>query len=451
MRSVLAAVPLTLLLLLLACDGGGGSTAEAPAVPSWSAPATLDEAPSLDLGTLVGGAQGPAALVWRRGGPGSDGALLQEVAVALIGVEGAWPAPTVLRPVQPGRVPDVPAAAVDRQGRGWALWFESFPPSGTTTVLAEAPLDLPTASPWGPVGKAFMLPGDGFADLQVAAGSDGSARVAWQQGEGVFGLVATAAFDPRAGVWGALVNPGGTGGAGMSAPRLAGDGLGGYALEFFRANDQPIGEAWAYAPGTAAEGSITGWEPAVQSSLASHTLAWGADGQGALEAWLLYDLSVHPHREAWPRRRSASGAWTVGEAVVLPRPAEELAVFRDASGAGWLAGSGSEGLWVAPLPDLTPGGARLLLASPSLATDLVGLRDAAGRPALLWIQRRDGAVEGIGFSRLEAGAWSAPVRLSGTAGVPVSALRAVAAVGGLLAAWEEPGTGTRRLRVARWR
>lgn len=445
------ALPTLLALGLLACGGGASPTAGALPAPAWSAPVTVDEAQSLDLGGLVAAETGPAALVWRRGVAATDGSILQEVAAARIGAEGTWPAPTVLRPGQAGRLIDVPAVAVDRQGKGWALWFESFPTSGTTTVLADASLDLQAASPWWKVDKAFIFPVNGFARLQVAAGSDGSARVAWQQGEGAAGVVATAAFDPRAGVWGALANPGGTAGAGMSTPNLAGDGLGGYALELFRANDQPIGEAWAYAPGSGAEGHIPGWEPAAQSNLASHTLAWGADGQGGLEAWLVYDLSANPHREAWPRRRTPQGVWTVGDAVPLPRPAEALVVFREASGAGWLAGSGSEGLWVAPLTGTTPGAAQVILAAPAQATEVVGVRDAAGQPALLWIQGRNGAVEGIGFSRLVGGAWSAPGLLPGTAGRAVGKLRASAGPGGLVAAWREPGDRTQRLRAARWR
>lgn len=439
----------SLILLLLAC--GGGSAPQPAAPPAWGAPATLDEAPSLDLGSLVAAERGPAALVWRRGVAATDGSLLPEVVIARIGAEGAWPSPAVLRPSQAGRVPGVPTAAVDRTGRGWVLWFESFPPSGTTTVLAEAPLDLAAATPWGPVDKALMLPGNGFSGLQVAVGSEGSARMAWQQGEGVSGVVATSAFDPGPGVWGAVSNPGGLGGAGMSTPRLAGDGGGGYVLELFRANDQPIAEAHAYGPGAGPAQAVPGWEPAAQSAMASHRLAWAADGQGGLEAWLLYDLSAHPFREAWPRRRDARGAWTVGEAVPLPRPAEALAVFREASGAGWLAGSGAEGLWVAPLAGVTPGSATLLLPAPSLASDLIGIRDASGRPALLWVQRRNGGVEGIGFSRAVDGAWSAPGLLPGTAGAPVGHLRAAAAPGGLVAAWQETGDRTQRLRVARWR
>lgn len=451
-------LPASLVLGLLACGGGAGTSAVSqPSGPSWSVPVTVDERQTLTLGALVSDGSGVTALLWRRGVPDGSGAILLEQAGARQKSDGAWGSAEVLDPAEAGAAQGIPAAAVDAQGRGWMLWFTEYGSAGSaSTELRGVPLDLRAATPWVPPQHQFIFPAGGYSGLKVAVGSDGTARAAWVFPGRSTGtsmdvpMVWTSRFG-AAGVWESPVNPGGTAGAGMSLIGLVGDGLGGYALEQFRANDQPIGEAQSYLRGQGQESAVPGWEPPVQSALASHTTAWARDGQGGLEAWLVYDQASAPFREAWPRRRNAQGEWNVGGAVSLPRPAGTLAVFREPSDAGWLAGSGSEGLWVAPLSGVTPGTARLLVASPSLASGLVGVRDAQGRPALLWIQSRNGVVEGIGFTRLDAGAWTPPLLLPGTAGSAPQNLRASAGPGGLVAAWEQPGDRTFLLRTAVWR
>lgn len=444
---------LLLLAGLSACGGGGGGGGATPsALPAWSAPVTLDEQQSLTIGALVSDGAGAAAVFWRRGVADGNGAILPELAGARLQADGRWAGPTAIQPAAPGKAYGLPAVAVDRLGKGWVMWLTESVPNGQSTVMEGAPINLRGASPWGTVDKAYILPGTGYSNLRLATGSDGSARAAWSQPvSGAAPLVATSAFNTTSGVWGQVSNPGGSHGAGMSLAGLVGDGLGGYALELYRANDQPAAEGYAYAPGTGVETMVPGWEPAAQSGLPSHTTAWAADSQGSLEAWLVYDLGMTPFREAWPRHRNAQGTWTVGASVGLPRPAETLTVFREASGAGWLAGSGSEGLWVAPLNGVTPGAAHLLVAAPSLATNLVGVRDASGRPALLWIQRRNGTVEGLGFSYLTGGSWTTSTLLPGTAGSDPRNLQAGAGPGGLVAAWEQPGGRTVVLRTALWR
>jgi hypothetical protein len=159
-----------------------------------------------------------------------------------------------------------------------------------------------------------------------------------------------------------------------------------------------------------------------------------------------------PQRQAWPRSRATSGAWTVGDKVSLPRPAQNLVAFREAGGTGWLAGLGSEGLWVAPLSGAAPGTPRTLLPMSTTTEVMVGTREASGRPALLWIQRGAGGVhEGVGFSRWDGAAWTAPAILPGTAGKSIQRLFAVPGPAGLLAGWVEVGDRVLLFRTALWK
>jgi hypothetical protein len=83
---------------------------------------------------------------------------------------------------------------------------------------------------------------------------------------------------------------------------------------------------------------------------------------------------------------------------------------------------------------------------------MVGTRDAAGRPALLWIQRGAGGVhEGVGFSRWDGVVWTAPAILPGTAGKTIQRLFAVPGPMGLLAGWVEVGDRVLLFRTSLWR
>ena len=119
---------------------------------------------------------------------------------------------------------------------------------------------------------------------------------------------------------------------------------------------------------------------------------------------------------------------------------------------GWLAGLGSQGLWVAPLTGVTPGPPRALLPATTTTEVLIGARDSAGRPALLWVQRGTGGTdEGIGFSRWDGAAWTAPVILPGTEGRSIQRLFATAGPSGLMAGWVDATTSTLRFRTALWK
>lgn len=453
----------TIASLIAACGGGGGgsstsassSSSGAQATPAWSTAVTLDERNSLASGTLAADGSGTVAVLWRRGAQNGSGQVVSDQMAARLNADGTWSPAQVVEAGEADATVGIPTAAVDTQGRGWMLWFAEYGSgSSASTELRSVALDLNAATPWGTGSHAFIFPTTGYGNLQLAVGSDGSARAAWDQpGEGSTGdmttLVGTSRFG-TGGVWEAPDIPGSNAGIGMGLASLCGDSKGGSVLELVRVNDLPMGEAHDYPVGGGAASGVAGWEPAVQATSAAHSTAWAIDGQGGMEAWLMY-YSDSAHRTAWPRRKLAGGSWTVGDAVTLPRPAETLAVFRDASGAGWLTGAGSEGIWVAPLSGLAPGSEQLLLAAPSLASELVGVRDASGRPALLWIQQRNGTVEGIGFSRLDGSQWTEPVILPGTAGLVLQNLHAAAGPGGIVATWEQGGVRTTLLRAALWR
>jgi hypothetical protein len=462
--------------LLAACGGGGGggssssstssssssssgsssSSSGVQANPAWSAAITLDERNSLASGSLAADGSGAVAVLWRRAAQNGSGQVVTDQVAARLNPDGSWSPAEVVEAGEYGATVGIPTAAVDDQGRGWMMWFAEYGSgSSAATELRSVALDLKATTPWSPSSEAFIFfSTTGYGNLQVAVGSDGTARAAWDQpGEGSTGdmttLVGTSRFG-AGGDWETPDIPGSNAGIGMGLVSLCGDGKGGSVLELVRVNDLPMGEAHDYPVGGGAASGVPGWEPAAQATSAAHSTAWAIDGQGGMEAWLMY-FSDSAHRTAWPRRKLAGGSWTVGDAVTMPRPAESLAVFREASGAGWLSGAGSEGIWVAPLSGLTLGSEQLLLAAPSLASELVGVRDASGRPALLWIQQRNGTVEGIGFSRLDGSQWTAPLILPGTAGLVLHNLHAAAGPGGIVATWEQGGNRTTLLRAALWR
>ncbi|HJW34346.1 MAG TPA: hypothetical protein VJ505_13450 [Holophagaceae bacterium] len=418
------------------------------------------DANSLVDSCLTGDGAGSALLVWRHGAQDGAGHGIHEVLTARVKADGSWTAPAVLEAGEAGSTLGVPAAAVDARGKGWVLWFsESGSGGSASTEVRAAPVDLKAVSPLGSPGHSFIFPTGGYSQLRVAVGSDGSALAAWTypRFEAVSGATFSSVAVSRFGasdVWAAPVSFHQNQFSTQVLMGLGSNGLGAYALEQGTGDDAFLqAEGYDFAPGASTATAIAGWEPASQTALFAHATAWTVDGQGGLEAWLRYD---HPAtgealRQAWLRRRSAAGAWTLGEAVTLPRPAESMGVFREPSGAGWMAGTGPEGLWVSPLSGVTLGSAQLLLAAPATARNLVAVRDAAGCPALLWIQRRNGTVEGLGFSRMEAGAWTTPSLLPGTAGVGMQNLRAVAGPGGLVATWEQIGDRVMLLRAAIWR
>ncbi len=445
--------------LLLACGGGAGTEAASLHTPAWSAPRTLDTNPLVDS-DLTGDGAGGAMLVWRHGGQDGAGHSIQEVLTARVNVDGSWTAPAVLEAGEAGSTLGGPVAAVDARSKGWALWFsESGSGGSASTEVRAVTVDLKAASPFGAPHHPFIFPTGGYSQLRVAVGSDGSALAAWSYPRfeavtgATFSSVAVARFG-ASDVWAAPVSFHQNQFSAQMLMGLAGNGQGAYVLEQGTGDDAFLqGEGYDFAPGLMTAAGVAGWEPAAQTALFAHATAWAGDGQGGLEAWLRYD---HPAtgealRQAWPRRRSAAGVWTLGDAVTLPRPAAFLGIFRESGGTGWMAGTGPEGLWVAPLTGVSPGNAQLLLAAPATAENLLAVRDAAGRPALLWIQRRNGTAEGIGFSCLEAGAWTAPTLLPDTSGAGMQNLRAVAGPGGLVATWEQFGDRVLLLKAAIWR
>ena len=455
-------LPLTALLILSACGGGGGGTATAtptPPMPTWQTPVDLVSF-GYDQGTLLAGdGKGGVMAAWTHMGVDGGGTSYWELMAARLGADGTWEAPKSLEVVSGTNTLQAPVAALNDQGKGYVAWFSAIPRS-TTTALRTVPVDLKATAPFGTRTAAQALDLRGLSDLHLAVGSDGSALAAWsylRTNEFVTAYPTIQSSRFGAGIGWSLpahhwLNPFSY--QGLNG--LPGDGRGAYFLGFTTGDD-----AWAenqvadFPLGLEASTFVTGWMPASQVTLPSnYQAAWALDGQGRVDAWMLYAIAGEgdPERQAWPRTRSAAGTWTVGDKVSLPLSTRSLAAFREASGTGWLAGLGSQGLWVAPLSGMTPGSPINLLPATTQTEVMVGTRDATGRPTLLWIQRGTGGTyEGIGCSRWDGVRWTVPLILPGTAGKVVVSLSAVAGPGGLAAGWVELGDRTYLLRTALWK
>lgn len=456
--------PFAALLLLFACGGGGGGAAPStpiatPAIPSWQTPVDLVSL-GYDQGALLAGdGKGGVIAAWVRTGVDGGGTPYWELMAVRLGPDGVWEAPKSLEVNTGTNLIQAPVAALNDQGKGYLAWFSAIPRS-TTTALRTVSVDLKASSPFGTRMAAQALDLRGLADLHLAVGSDGSALAAW------FYLRTNGFVTDYPTIQSSRLAPG----AAWSLPihhwlnpyshqgldGLRGDGRGAYFLGFATGDD-----AWSenqvadFPVGQETSSFVAGWMPVSQVALpANHQAAWALDGQGRADVWMVYPLATvgNPELQAWPRTRSAAGTWTVGDKVALPLPTRSLTAFREASGAGWLAGLGSQGLWVAPLSGMTPGAPITLLPATTQTENVIGTRDAAGHPALLWIQRGTGGVyEGIGFSRWDGSAWTTPGILPGTVGKAIQRLFAVAGPAGLAAGWVEVGDRTLLLRTALWK
>lgn len=450
--------------LVVACGGGGGAgnaktvTSPSPSAPSWQAPVDLAATGYAGGATLAGDGKGGAVAAWIRSGTDGGGAPYWEQVAARLRADGTWQAAQALESSYASDGLKDPVLALDDRGKGLIAWLSPVP-RATTTALRTVPVDLAAATPFGARSTALALELKTPSDLRLAVGSDGSALAAWM------GLRTDSAVTDYPTVQASRLGPGAAWGAPTSyhlnmfshqgIDSVGSDGKGGFLLEFATGDDAwRENEAVAFASGTGLTAAVPGWQPLSQQALpAAHQTAWELDLQGNLEAWLLYPTAGDgdPQRQAWPRTRSAAGAWTIGDKVGLPLPAQRIALFRGVGG-GWVAGLGSGGLWVAPLTGLTVGTPTTILPAGSTTEVMVGVRDAAGRPALLWIQRGVGGVsEGIGWSRWDGAGWTAPAILPGTAGKGIQRLLATAGPGGLLAAWVEVGDRTLLLRTALWK
>src|SRR5512133_1409959 len=455
----------TLLGLLVACGGGGDATTQvqAPApspVPAWQAPVDLAASSYMGGALLAGDGKGAVLAAWMRTGVDSGGTPYWEQMAARLRADGTWEAPLALDGASGSNGLQFPVAAMDARGKGFIAWFDAVPRS-TTTRLRTVPVDLGSPTPLGARATALTVDLKAPTNLHLATGSDGSALAAWSglrtdPALGVdFPTVQVSRLE-AGGAWGTPQSHRLNMYSSQFLHDLAGDGRGAYTLDFSTGDDASVENvAVDYALGASTAVAIAGWGPLSQLALPTgHPSVWSLDAEGRLETWLLYGVAGEgdAQRQAWPRSRATSGTWTVGDKVSLPLPARSLVAFRSAGDAGWLAGLGSEGLWVAPLSGAAPGTPRTLLPLPTTTEVMVGTRDAAGRPALLWIQRGAGGVhEGVGFSRWDGAAWPAPAILPGTAGKTIQSLFAVPGPMGLLAGWVEVGDRVLLFRTALWK
>ncbi|WP_257311652.1 hypothetical protein [Geothrix fuzhouensis] len=453
----------TLLCLLAACGRGGDATTQTPApppAPAWQAPVELANSSYMGGALLAGDGKGAVLAAWMRTGVDAGGTPYWEQVAARLRADGTWEPPQTLDGASGINGLQFPVAALDAQGKGLIAWFDAVPRS-TTTRLQTVPVDLGSPTPFGARATALTVDLKAPTNLHLATGADGSALAAWS------GL----RMDPTLGVdfptvQAARLEAGGAWGTPQShhlnmyssqfLHDLAGDGRGAYTLDFSTGDDASVeNEAVDYAMGANTPVGIAGWGPLSQQTLPTgHPSVWSLDAEGRLETWLLYGVASEgdAQRQAWPRSRATSGAWTVGDKVSLPLPARSLVAFRATGDTGWMAGLGSEGLWVAPLSGAAPGTPRTLLPMSTTTEVMVGTRDASGRPVLLWIQRGAGGVhEGVGFSRWDGAAWTAPALLPGTAGKTIQSLFAVPGPRGLLAGWVEVGDRVLLFRTALWK
>lgn len=462
------------LALVVACGGGSGSggsaaiTSPAPIPPAPAAPAWQ---PTVDLVTtgytsgaaLTGDGRGGAVAAWIRTSTDAGGTTHWEQMATRLRADGTWDPPQTLEATTAsGGLKDA-VLALDGQGRGRIAWLSPVP-RDTTTALRTVPVDLNATAPFGARATPMVVGLKAPSDLRLAVGSDGSALAAWT------GLRSDAAITDCPTVQASRLDPAGTWATPASyhlnmfshqgIDSVGSDRKGGYLLEFATGDDAwSENEAMAFTQGSGTPAGVASWQPLSQVTLpAGHQSAWDGDDQGNLETWLLYPFAGEgdAQRQAWPRTRTAAGVWTLADKVILPLPANGLALFREAGGAGpgagWVAGLGSQGLWVAPLTGLTPGAPKTILPLPTQTEVLVGARDAAGRPALLWIQRgTGGTADGIGFSRWDGATWTAPSILPGTAGKGIQRLFAVTGPGGLLVGWVEVGDRVLLFRTALWK
>lgn len=455
----------TLLSFLVACGGGSDATTQAqvPAplpAPAWQTPVDLAASSYMGGALLAGDGKGAVLAAWMRTGVDSGGTPYWEQVAARLRADGTWETPQALDGASGINGLQVPVAALDARGKGFIAWFDAVPRS-TATRLRTVPVDLGAAAPFGTRATALAVDLKTPANLHLATGSDGSALAAWSglrtdTSLGADFSTVQAARLEAGGAWGTPHSHHLNMYSSQFLHGLAGDGRGAYTLDFSTGDDAWVeNEAVDYAQGASAATAIAGWGPLSQQALPTgHPSAWSLDAEGRLETWLLYGVAGagDPQRQAWPRSRATSGTWTVGDKVSLPRPAQNLVAFREAGGTGWMAGLGSEGLWAAPLSGAAPGTPRTLLPMPTTTEVMVGTRDASGRPALLWIQRGTGGVhEGVGFSRWDGAAWTAPAILPGTAGKSIQRLFAVPGPMGLLAGWVEVGDRVLLFRTALWK
>lgn len=453
----------TLLGFLAACGGGGGATTQAsapPPVPAWQGPVDLAASSYMGGALLAGDGKGAILAAWMRTGVDSGGTPYWEQMAARLRADGTWEPPQTLDGASGSNGLQFPVAAVDSRGKGLIAWFDAVPRS-TTTRLRTVPVDLGSPTPFGARATALTVDLKAPANLHLATGSDGSALAAWSglrtdTNLGVDFPTVQASRLGAGGAWGTPQSHHLNMYSSQFLHDLAGDGRGAYTLDFSTGDDASVvNEAVDYAQGASAAAGIAGWGPLSQQALpTAHPSVWSLDAEGRLETWLLYGVAGagDPERQAWPRSRAASGVWTVGDKVNLPLPARRLVAFRMAGDTGWLAGLGSEGLWVAPLSGAAPGTPRTLLPLSTTTEVMVGTRDAAGRPVLLWIQRGAGGVhEGIGFSRWDGAAWTPAALLPGTAGKTIQRLLAVPGPSGLMAGWVEIGDRALVFRTALWK
>ncbi|AEG92391.1 DUF7151 family protein [Ramlibacter tataouinensis] len=446
--------PALFALLLSACGGGGGGGAPPPA------PAPAPGGPVADGGgeaaqeALVELEAEPAGPRCAAGGTrvqsgidsDADGVLddAEVTRTAYVCAEPvsatapAWRAGTLLS-TDNATAATMPDVAANSAGETVAVWVQDGQvwASRRTGALAwQAPQPMS-----GPAAR--------IESPRVAVNAQGQAVAVWVEVVPMGGYRIRASHRPAGGAWSTPVDAGASGAWMIKRPAVAMDPAGN-AMVLFSHFDSTGDQLYAarYTAGM-------GWSPAVSlaSGVTTSDPQIGMDAGGnAVAAWHVSDGSRTVVRAS---RHTMAGGWAPEVDISNPAPASavgqpRLVVAEDGGAVlAWAQEGG--GVYLrryAPATGWNP----TLLQPTSRATsgDLALALDAAGRPAVAWVQW-DGAIKNlyVGRQRAEDG-WEPPALIEFDSGEVIQPRLKVDSAGRLLAVWQQSNGTSYDVRANRF-
>jgi hypothetical protein len=288
------------------------------------------------------------------------------------------------------------------------------------------------AAPWGPP-EEISAPGGGATGSQVGIDAAGDATAVWTRSDGSQ-IFAQAATRPVGGSWGPVADLSGALGSAESptlAVNGAGDvvaawkqrGVGSHAIE---TSYRPAGGSWE-GPVAVALGSAVVETPAVAIDEAGDVVVIWRQGAGANH--VIFAASM-----------AAGGLWTPPVAIsssALNAEAPDVAMSASGTAAAvWQSSSGATSVVESNiLPLAGSWGGESAISAPATVTEPPHVvADAAGGFAAIWSRSGVGLVAEVA-STPAAGSWSSPEAIS-TPGLEAHAPRlAVGTAGDAVAAW----------------